>query len=278
MERFSLGYNIEAWRCLAKDKTFHAYDAPTSPAPADAKCNAPGCSVCAAGLPHTTHSYPMTAPAPADDAREKGLAAYDALNMREKSEIAAQHPRYCYAKGYVAALAGRADDATRGCTVAFCETHRDVEIVPGPFCPACLGSTCRVDGMRDGLRARRADDASGAEAMREAWAYAIVNAQGKRTGVIHADRSLLGPIVEADNDDDLAGGPFRIVPLYAAPLPAPGESASQDAVVEAARALDDAARRFRHVAADDYSIALAGAWAVEAEMAAAALRREKGAP
>lgn len=36
MERFALGYNIEAWRCLAKDKTFHAYDAPTMPAP-DAK-------------------------------------------------------------------------------------------------------------------------------------------------------------------------------------------------------------------------------------------------
>ena len=74
-----------------------------------------------------------------------------------------------------------------------------------------------------------ADDASGAEAMREAWAYAIVNAQGKRTGVIHADRSRLVPIVEADNDDDLAGGPFRIVPL--APLPA-----RADAVEEAARA------------------------------------------
>lgn len=57
-------------------------------------------------------SVPVTAPAPADDAREKGLAAYDALNMREKSEIAAQDPRYCYAKGYVAALAGRADDAS----------------------------------------------------------------------------------------------------------------------------------------------------------------------
>ena len=40
-----------------------------------------------------------------NNVREKAEAAYDALDMREKSEIAAQHPRYCYAKGYTAALA-----------------------------------------------------------------------------------------------------------------------------------------------------------------------------
>ena len=122
---------------------------PTPPAPADAKCNAPGCSVCAAGLPHTTHSYPMTAPAPADDAREKGLAAYDALNMREKSEIAAQDPRYCYAKGYVAALAGRADDASGAEAMApGCHEHVALWDAINAYSVACGGHPTRGGGAR----------------------------------------------------------------------------------------------------------------------------------
>ena len=48
------------------------------------------------------------------------------------------------------------NDATRGCTVAYCELHAEIEIVPGEFCPACLATTCRADGMRDGLSALRA--------------------------------------------------------------------------------------------------------------------------
>lgn len=38
---------------------------------------------------------------------ERAARLYDALPMNEQAEIASQHPRYCYAKGYLAALAAQ---------------------------------------------------------------------------------------------------------------------------------------------------------------------------
>jgi len=113
---------------------------------------------------HGWHKGTPTPPAPADDA------------LPRVSEYEMNIPTHETPEEHLDRIRGHdaPDDAeARGCTVAFCETHRDVEILPGPFCPVCLGATCRADGARDGLTARRpAAHAGGAEAMRERAARA----------------------------------------------------------------------------------------------------------
>jgi len=159
------------------------------------------------------HGNAPPTPAPADDATTtppQGAVCLDCGGPAWRTHYpAGWSAPYCAHKRWRVPTAVDASGA-----VAKGLPHVDVVHEPGA-CAACD----RV--------IHPADDARGAEA----WAYAIVDRDGKYAGIVSQDRAFLASIVKADNADDLAGAPFRVVPL----APAPRErDPVREAVVEAA--------------------------------------------
>lgn len=154
----------------------------------------------------------------------------------------------CHGTGHTPTPPAPADDATRGCTVAFCETHRDVEIVPGPFCPSCLANGVygfgRGHGVEVGKRlanqgkssqpaanATRHESAS-AEAMREACVQlCLARARRFRHGAGTQD----GVIDAIEREARECAAAIRDLPI----------PATDDAVEEARNAVLDAVATWR---------------------------------
>lgn len=62
----------------------------------------------------------------------------------------------CTNAGHFQAPPPASPDKSRGCVVAFCEAHADLEIIPGPFCPYCSMGQVYADGVKMGHQGEKA--------------------------------------------------------------------------------------------------------------------------